>query len=409
LASEARPPGPLAAQLLQTARELRPRIEAAADQIERDRKLPDGLARELMEAGFSRMLVPRDYGGSEITPEEYLAVLEELGRADGSTAWVVALLACNSISAGYLPGQVAREMFAGNPMAGIAGSLAPALRGPDEAPNGAEVSEDGYRLSGRWSFASGCMHASHMIALAPVHRDGQARRHPSGAAEQRWFFFPKERCEIVEDWSTLGMRGTGSHQFVVSDLLIEESWTLPATMPITPVHPGPLYTFSAGPAFAERHIPLAGVSTTTLIGVCLGIARGMIDAFMELAPVSRGMPPLKDNVLVQDKVGRAEAILRAARAYQLTSLRDAWQQVLRHGPGDWGYIKDLALAGAHTALMCAEAVDLIWSAAAINSVFVPGPFERRFRDIHVATQNGGITPAIYSMAGRHLMNGAYEK
>lgn len=395
-------------QLFQRARGMRERIESVAEQIEQQRKLPDLLADELAEAGFFKMLVPREYGGSQVSAEEYLRILEELARVDGSTAWVVGLLACNSIAAGYFPEQVSEEIFGGNSKACIAGSLAPALRGPEEPPNRAVVEGAGFRLDGAWSFASGCMHCTYMIALCAVWDGEKPRRHADGRVEQRWFFFPKGECEIVESWSTLGLRGTGSHGFVAREVFVPAERTLPASSPITPVHPGQLYAFSAGPAFTDRHIPLAGVSTSTLIGVCLGIARGMLDAFYEIAGLHNGISALKDNALVQDKIGRAEAILRAARAYQLTAVRDAWEHVRRNGrrDDDTEYLKDLTLAGAHVAVMCAESVDLVWSAAAINAVHVPGPFERRFRDIHVATQNGGITPAIYSFAARYLMDKA---
>lgn len=378
--------------LIEKAQALRPRLEPLTDQIEKDRKLPSFLADEMAEAGFFKMLVPKDYGGSEIDPEDYFYVLEEIAKVDGSTAWVAGLLACNSISSGYFSPQVAEEMFT-DPKAGVAGSLAPAIRPATEPPNQAVVVDGGYQLSGSWSFASGCMHATYMIALCSI----------VGQEEQRWFFFPKHQCEIVENWQTMGMRGTGSHGFVVKELFVPQERTLPASSTIVPVHPAPLYAFSAGPAFGTRHIPLAGVSTSTLIGVCLGIARGMIDSFVEISGVTNGFSRLKDNTLVQDKVGRAEAILRAARAYQLQTLREAWQQVKRQGRVDSEYLKELTLAGAHTALLAAEAVDLIWSAAAITSVFVPGPFERRFRDIHVARQNGGVSPSIYTLAGKHLM------
>lgn len=378
-------------------------IEPLGDQIESDRKLPHTLADELATSGFFKMLVPKDYGGSQITPEDYFLVLEELARVDGSTAWVVALLACNSISSGYLPAHVAHDMFAGNQKAGISGSLAAALREPEEAPNRAVVQDGGYLLSGSWSFASGCMHATTMMALCTLYEEGKPRLHQEGHPEQRWFYFPKPECRIIENWNTLGLKGTGSHGFEVDNLFIPEERTLPASTPISPVHPGLLYSFSSGPAFGHRHIPLAGISTTTLIGVCLGIARGAIDAFIEIAGVTRGASSLKSSTRVQEKVGQAEATLRAARAYQLDTLREAWNSVRTHGRQDSEYLKDLTLAGAHTALMAAEAVDLIWSAASITSVFVSGPFERRFRDIHTATQNGGITPNIYSMSGRHFL------
>ena len=198
-----------ASPLLEVARAFRPRILAEREHIEEGRRLPVDLTRELAGAGFFRIFLPAAYGGLDLTPMEGMEVYEELARADASVAWCVWNGNVNWTTA-QLTKEVAQRIF-DDPGMILANSTRPSGQ--------AAVVEGGYRVSGRWSLVSGCQLSSWFILLSVVHENGTPRRTPSGGPESRFMLCPAADCEIVDTWTTGGLRGTGSHDVVVRDLL----------------------------------------------------------------------------------------------------------------------------------------------------------------------------------------------
>lgn len=206
-----------ASETLERARALAPRIAATADEIERQRRLPAELVDALHEAGLFRMLLPRSLGGAELDPPTFVQVTEAIARADASAAWVICQTNGCSMTAAYLRPDVARTIFGGEP----AGVLA---WGPP-ATSRAVVEDGGYRLSGTFNFASGSRHATWLGGQAPiVQADGTPRRR-LGAAERRTLLFPASRVEMQDVWHVIGLRGTGSDSFTVTDLFVPHEHT----------------------------------------------------------------------------------------------------------------------------------------------------------------------------------------
>jgi tetratricopeptide (TPR) repeat protein len=218
----------------------------------------------------------------------------------------------------------------------------------------------------------------------------------------------REACQIIDTWDVTGMRGSGSHNFAVMDVFVPHERTLPRSYPFQPHHPGLLYIFgvnkvSSRPDAMPSYSPWIGVTSVAMAAVCLGIARGTIDAvidFIHTQAQQGGQRILRDNPLVQDKVGRAEAALRAARSCVYQTIEELWHEVQHTRANRQEAIPLLNLAGTQAATLAAQAVDLIRNTAGTSSIYRTSPLARRFRDIDVATQNLAIRSENYVSAGR---------
>ena len=184
---------------LDAVRALVPDITARAEEIEQARTLPRDLVDDLAAAGCFRALVPRSHGGDELPLADALAVIEELARADGSVGWTVMIGAAAPALLGHLPAATFDAVYASGPDVISAGTFNPA--------GTATPVDGGFRASGQWSFASGCRHAQWFLAHCIVD-DGRM-------PPLRMMVLPAADVQIVDTWSTMGMRGTGSHDFTV--------------------------------------------------------------------------------------------------------------------------------------------------------------------------------------------------
>lgn len=387
--------------LLDAARALGPMIRSAADQIEQERQLPQPLVNSLAEAGLFKMLVPRALGGGEVNPETCMRVIEEVARADGSAGWCVMLPACCGVAAGSLPEAVAWEIWGRDRLAYVAGSA--------RLDGRAVTVADGYRVRGRWAFGSGCMHATWLLAVAAVYDGETPRLNPNGTPASRIVFLPAADCRIIDTWRVGGLRGSGSHDYAIDDVFVPEERTLARTAPPQrPRHPGALYTFGigvlpSGISASPGVPPWAAFGPLGFAAVSLGIARGALDAFADLAGSKAprgGKALLRDDPVVQAQVGQAEATLRAARAFTYGTVRESWESVCRGDASTAEQQNMQRLASTHAAVLSAQVVETVWKLAGASSIFLSSPLERRFRDVFVAAQNVAVSPEYYGVAGR---------
>ena len=209
------------------------------------------------------------------------------------------------------------------------------------------------------------------------------------------------QCEILDTWYTTGLRGTGSNDIMVRDVFIEEARSFSFQDPNVVKRPGPLYAF-----------PFMFVAKAS--APALGVARRAIDAVIEGSakkPARRYMaddriePPkmLRDDVYVQDAVGRAETLLAAARGHLFCIIGDLWATLLEgRQPSD----RQLALftsAYPYVVGACVEAVQLVYKAAGGTAVYQKGPLDRCLRDVLTMNQHVVGTLRTYEMAGRRLL------
>jgi len=275
------------------AHDLARSIAAEAHVIERSRRLTAPVLEELHEARLFRMLYPRSVGGDEVEPAVYVDAVGELARADGSVGWCVSIANSIGLFAPYLDLEAARTVF-GDPRATCAW-------GPPNDCRGIAV-PGGYRVTGRWDFASGCRHATWMGAHGTViEPDGSLRLNNFGRPAVRTWLFPVEQAKLLDNWDPIGLRGTASESYSVEDLFVPEEFTGTREDPTLRREPGPLY------AFPQQTLYSVGIAS-----VALGIARGMLNAFIELAlrKTPRGTGRLADNAVIQAEVARRSAARR---------------------------------------------------------------------------------------------------
>ncbi len=284
---------------LARARALAKLIAGFADRIEEERRLPEPLLAALLEAGLYRLLLPRACAGGEIDPVNFVEIIETVAKADASTAWCLCQAAGCSLVAAFLPPEAAATIFGRDPNAILAW-------GP--GPGRAVAVAGGYRVTGKWSFASGGRHASWLGGIASVvETDGTPRRDAAGAPVIRTMLFPAAQAVMTDIWQVIGLRGTGSDAFAVTDLFVPAEFSVARDDQAERREAGPLYCFPTGSFYA------AGFA-----GVALGLARSTLDAFIALATekTPRGFKStLRENAVIQSQVAQAEARLASARIF----------------------------------------------------------------------------------------------
>jgi alkylation response protein AidB-like acyl-CoA dehydrogenase len=377
-----------AAELLERAAGLGPLLDARAAEIERDRALPPVVLAALLDAGLFRMLLPRALGGAELDPVTFAQVIETVARADGSTAWCLCQASGCSMAAAYLRPEVAATIFGRDPRAVLAWGPGPEAH--------AVATENGYRVTGRWSFASGARHATWLGGYAPiVEPDGTPRRKPDGRAEGRTMLFPAGQARLDDVWQVIGLRGTGSDAFEVADLFVPHAHTIARDDPAERHAPGLLYCF-----------PISSLYASGFAGVALGVARSMLDAFVTLARTKtpRGFTrPLAESGVIQAQVALAEARLGSARLFLLASLDEIWREASRAGQVALDQRVRIRLAATYAIQQAKEVANAVYDAAGATAIFEDGAFERRFRDIHAATQQVQGRQAHFETVGQFLL------
>src|SRR2546426_12670752 len=369
---------------LEVARALAPRIRERADEIEAARQLPHDLVMDIGNARLFKVAVSEAEGGLGADIITTLRVIEEVARADGSTGWCLAMGINSFRQSAQLEPDVRRKLFHSDPVGVSAGSANPRGR--------AVAAPGGYRVTGHWFFASGCMHSSLLHGACKVFDGDAPRRRPNGDQEVRIaFFFPKAQARIIDTWNVSGMRGTGSHDIEVEDLFVPEEHTFSAAERRARV---------TGPMNRMHGFDLAGC------GFCcvgLGVARAALDTFAELAQVKvpRGSSELlRDRPTIQTEVGRAEAILRSGRALLFDVVEEMWHTVLAKEFVTEKQRADLRLAMTHAAQSAATATHMVCKAAGTTSIFMSSPLERYARDAEVVSRHNQLQPVNYEAVGR---------
>ena len=366
------------------ARALAPRIAAAAEHIEAERELPADLVEALHEAGLFRMLLPRSLGGGELRPVEFVQAVEELAKADASTAWCVAQISGASTIAASLDPKVAREIFAPGMLLAM---------GPPSASGKAIATAGGYLVSGSWQFASGSRHAFWMAAHCPVFEpDGQAQMGPNNVPVERTLIFPKSGVTMKDVWDVIGLKGTGSDSYSVSELFVPEarSMTSFGRNPAEKRERGPLYQFTT--------FQLHGASFAS---IALGLALGL--AFVELAKakVPYGLKyVLRDNAVIQSQIGLAQSQLAAAQVFLRHALTEMYESASSGGITLEQRVQ-LRMASSNASKIGREVVDTCYHAAGATAIFESNPFERRFRDVHTVSQQVQSHQSIFEAIGQY--------
>lgn len=373
-------------EMIAAANRLADQARAMGDAAERMRHTPPALAEAITRAGIYQMYLPRAVGGPEVSPLAAFHVVEALSRADGSVGWCAMIATAMSLNAARLSTEVGREL-AGTPADYRAAGSA-------RAGGRAWAVPGGYRVTGRWNFASG-IHNARWLYCTSVMMDGDRPLcNAAGRPLLRALWVPRDAATIVDTWSVMGMKGTGSQDFTVEDVFVPERFSVLSEA--APLQQGPLYNRRAW--FVTLWTPSAANS--------LGIARGAIDTLAALAATEASTlstQVLRERPMVQARIGEAEAMLGAARAYVLDSVGRVWAAVIAQRDPSDQEVAAARLAITHAMHESVRVVDKVFHAAGTNAIYESLPLERAFRDVHVAVQHGAALPSYYESAGKVVM------
>ncbi|MEM8972527.1 MAG: acyl-CoA dehydrogenase family protein [Pseudomonadota bacterium] len=362
-------------------------VGEAGDAIESGRELPATLLKVLHDARLFRLLLPKDLDGDELDPVSLSKVTEIIAAQDGSTGWCLGQGAGCAMSAAFLERTIAKDVFgpANSVLAWGAG-----IQGRATAVDG------GYRVSGRWTFASGSRHATWLGGHSYVfNADGSPRIGPSGKQADRTALFLRDQVEVHDDWNVVGLRGTGSDSYSVEDLFVPEEYTLDRENHDERRVDGEVYQLSTTQVFASA-----------FAGVMLGIARGMIDDLRALAltKTPRGAASsLLDSQMFHAQFADLKARHGAARSFLHTTLSQTWDEILAGRNLTMEQRAEVRLSTTHAINQGVELAVEAYRMAGQNAIFQDGSFERRLRDANAASQQVQGRKSHYATVGRVML------
>ncbi|MFC5834576.1 acyl-CoA dehydrogenase family protein [Nonomuraea insulae] len=340
------------------------------------RYVPKDFVARLKRLGLYRASTPARFGGEPMPPADFLRQIERISAVDGSTGWV-ASFGSQLVYLGPLPLETQAELYADGPDVVFAGGLFPVQE--------AVPTERGFRVSGRWKFASGCM-AADIICVGIPGDD-------STAGKPRGVLVRPELLEIVRDWEVIGMRATGSFDLVAKDVEVGREWSF--IRGGTPAIDEPLYRY-----------PAITYAAQSLSVVSAGVARAALD-FAEQTGSGRasitGAPKLADRPYYRAGIAEAEAALRSSRAYFYEAADEAWQAVVAGGQVSDEQNAHLRLSAAYLARTAAEVVTKVISLSGTAAIYSDHPLQSLLGDALVPQEHAFLSPAMYDAAGAVLM------
>lgn len=374
-------------ELLHEVERLCPVIESNGARAETERQLPDQAYEAMIDARLFDMCAPRAYGGLELHPVEAMLVWEAVARIDTAAAWNLVMNQAVGGLAAWLPDDGAKELYGNGPTT-VAGAFFP--------PGTAVRVHDGWRITARVPFASGCHNARWFVLPAFEMDGGQPKIDPAvGQPVMYAAFVRREEAEIIDTWHTVGMRGTGSADVCTSDVFVPDRLVFAVGQLTDPAYgfEGPLY----------RMFPWTAILGEATVSV--GLAAAAVDEVIDLAKTKTpayNATSLREQQLAQHAVGRALAKVNASRDTLHRAAAEAYDDAATGSLLSWESKIRLQVATAFAAESCAEAVRLVNEAAGSSAIRVGQPFERHFRDAHVLTQHTSKASPRYASAGRLL-------
>ncbi len=365
------------------ARKLAPLIEGEAAACEQLGTMPPVIVEALRDSGLFSLMIPAELGGSEVNAVTAVSVFEELTAADASIGWSHMANASSSAMCAYLGEDAVAAMFADGP-AIVAGQFSP--KGPSVAVDG------GYRVSGRYSFGSGSGHAN-WIGGGSIEMDGDALRMVDGKPVIRAFFVPRNEVEFLGNWDVMGLIGTGSYDYEVSERVVPEGFTFVLTDP-HPQRGGSLYGLG-----------VLGMTSVGHAGFALGVSRRAIDEVVALAAGKQRLGHATTVAGVerfQYELGRHTAMLKAARAFVFEAFSAVQDQLEPRQMLSEGDRLTLRQATTHVAHVSSAVADFAYHWSGADGIR-PGVLQRLWRDTHTSTQHIFVDDSTFTDAGRHLL------
>ena len=371
-----------ATDMIETAKRLRAEIESYSDEAQRLRHMPDGLARLFREQQVFGMARPVELGGLGADLITTMRTVEEISIADASAGWCAAI-GSGSIGTPGISDSVAREIL--KPGVAVCGVGSPSGR--------AAPVDGGYRITGRWAYASGCQNSDWMFMGNIVFDGDKPRMTPGGMPDFLLAVVPTSEIEVLDTWHVFGLRATGSHDVAVNDLFVPEGRTAAVSL--------------GGPAGAEPGaIPMFTLFGLALAPVALGAARRAID---ELLAMAQGKTPafagskLREKAVVQHEIARAEGMLQGGRAFLYDAVGTLLERSARGETIDMELRARIKLAVTHATDAAAQAAEIAYRQGGGTSNYESSMLQRCLRDVNAVTQHFMVAPSNYETVGRVLM------
>ncbi|KYQ84375.1 MULTISPECIES: acyl-CoA dehydrogenase family protein [unclassified Acinetobacter] len=350
------------------------RERACTGEFDNQAYVSQDIIDKLKQIGVYRALVPKRFGGNEWSPKQFCELIEQLSKADGSVGWV-ASFGMSPAYLGSLPEATLEQLYKDSPDIVFAGGIFP--------PQPAEITDAGVVVSGRWKFSSGCMGADIVgVGISPQ-KDNEAQGLP------RMAVMPANKAQIDMTWDTVGLKGTGSHDLVVKDVLVAKEWTFVRGEPSK--LPEPFFKY-----------PSLSLATQVLTVVGIGVAAAALEEFQKLAPGKSsitGGAEIANRPVTQYEFAQAEAEFKAARVWFYDTMQIVWNEVLAGRTPSAEQISDMRLSCTHVARVCARVTRKIQMLAGMTAIYTHNPFSRFVNDTNVVTQHAFMGDATLQNAG----------
>jgi alkylation response protein AidB-like acyl-CoA dehydrogenase len=380
-------------RILADIRAMAPEITARIAEMERERRMPLDLVERLRSIGLFRIFAPRSHGGLELDFPTGLEIISALARVDGSVGWTAMIGCVSSIFLPSLPRTTYDQIYRNGPDVITGGSATPAGR--------AEAAAGGWRVNGRWPFASGCQHADVLVGFCVMTEGGKPLPGPAGAGGPpllRAVVLPARDWQIEDTWHVAGLKGTGSHHIVLRDELVPAANFFDLANGVACL-PGPLYQT------VLHFLPVAHGA------FALGMAEGALAELVALANTGRQQlrahAPMRLSEIFQAELGRIQAEVRAARAFFEAQAASHWHHAVAGTLNDEGLLIQGTQAAIWVATTCVRAADSCFTLGGGGALYESSPLQRRLRDLHAAAQHAAVHQRHYVGAGKLLLDSAF--
>ncbi|MDZ5620423.1 flavin-dependent monooxygenase [Nocardioides sp. HM23] len=363
--------------VLDGVRDLLPTFRERSDEGERLRVVPEASIKELEETGFFRLLQPTRYGGLEADPVDFYTAVRDIASADGSTGWVASVVGVHPWQVALFDDEAQKAVWGDDQSVRLSSSYAPTGK--------AVLAEGGFKLSGKWSFSSGCDHCSWVLLGGLVfNEDGQV-------VDFRTFMVPRERYQIVDVWNVVGLRGTGSNDIVVEETFIPEAFTL--SMGETGQCKGPGQAVNTSDLYK---LPFHSIFTSTIATPIIGMAMGAYTEHVEMQQKRVRAAYLGEKASLDPfaavRIARSSSEIDAAWALLMNNVREEQDLVAR---GETIPLelrlrvrRDQVLGTARAI----EAIDSLFEASGGRALAEGTYLQRAWRDAHAGRVHAANDP-----------------
>jgi alkylation response protein AidB-like acyl-CoA dehydrogenase len=378
-------------ELLKRAQKIAEISRERAGQTEQDRRVSTDMVEMMRSNDLFRILQPAEFGGFEYGFDLFVDVAATIAEGCGSTGWICSIGMVHQWLISLFPLEAQRDVWSKNPGAIAYGSYAPAGQ--------AVVADGGFRLSGNWSFSSGCDNAQWFLLGGLIDKSG-------GGKEAVFYLVDAAQCSIDDTWFTMGLAGTGSKTVVVDNVFVPSHRVVRTAELTAGTSPGAL----------RAKNPLYKVSLLALLPLCLvaptlGMARGALKSFLQTLQtrVTRGAVAGANNRMaefatVQLRVAEATASIDAGHLLIVRDIAETIRCVQQGGAIPVDMRIRNRLDHAFCAKLFTQAVDALFMASGGNAIYSDKEIQRSWRDIHAANVHISLNlDAVGTMYGQYAL------